>query len=349
MPGTFVPTIAPEIPDLTGCILADGRYKLIESIRGPRLPGRIYKAIDLELNSKSVMIKCTWKPKASSPEEISLNRRIALHRRISSHSNVLAFIECFTAVDFVFVVSEFFEGGYLQPLKENHLQLIIDTMVQLIDVVQYCHQQSIYHQDLRPENLWLGTNGRLYIADFEACTERSVVAPQKFRCGSSVYLSPEAIGDRKFSAVESDIWSIGIILVVLITGLYPWSLASHTNPYFANFVEDPQFMCSRMSESANDILRRVLNIKPQKRTSLAKLRKQILSVDTFFKTDETHQLCSASDPPPPYSDIISYSYIASKTKAVESDIQVSPRPTHKVKSSRCHRFLKRVANIISQI
>ncbi|KAJ7600107.1 kinase-like domain-containing protein, partial [Mycena floridula] len=285
---------APEIPDLTGCILADGRYKLIKSIRGPRLPGRIYKAIDLELNSKSVMIKCTWKPKASSPEEISLNRRIALHRRISSHSNVLAFIECFTTVNFVFVVSEFFDGGYLikypQPLKENHLQLITDTIVQLIDVVQYCHQQSIYHQDLRPENLWLGTNGRLYIADFEACTERSVVAPQKFRCGSSIYLSKSRFVmtltcDPKFSAVESDIWSIGIILVVLITGLYyesPLGLASDTNPYFANFLEDPQFMCSRMSQSANDILRRVLNIKPQKRTSLAKLRKQILSVDTFF-------------------------------------------------------------------
>ncbi|KAJ7599614.1 kinase-like domain-containing protein, partial [Mycena floridula] len=283
------------LPDLTGRLLADGRYKLDKVIRGHNFPGIIYKAVDMSSTDHSpnfVTIKCMWKPKPGSPEEISMNHQFSLHQRVSSHPNILPFIHHFTSRNFVFVVLPFHEGESLiksVPLTDN--DQVKKIMAQLIDAVEYCHQHNVYHGDLRPENIWLATDGQLYIADFGSCTDQPVCTPRNFDPKSAFYLSPEAMGtdtdNRPFSSVHADIWALGIILSGLITFRYPWIIATRRNSEFAMFLTDPKIFgrSYRISQSTTDILEGVLAFEGEERTSLPDLREQIFAISTFFRSD----------------------------------------------------------------
>ncbi|KAJ7591540.1 hypothetical protein C8J56DRAFT_747408, partial [Mycena floridula] len=73
------------------------------------------------------------------------------------------------------------------------------------------------------------------IADFSSCTEQPVCLPRDFGSSHAFYLSPEAIDDRPFSAIQSDSWAIGATLAPVISGLYPWSIAKKREDFFAIF------------------------------------------------------------------------------------------------------------------
>ncbi|KAJ7590846.1 kinase-like domain-containing protein [Mycena floridula] len=258
---------------------------------------------------------------------------------------------------------------------DHNEDLIKKTMVQLIDALRYCHKKKVAHRDLKPANVLLSPEGQVYLTDFGIATE--AVISWKTGNGTVRYLSPEALGTetnrRPFSTVHSDIWAVGIILVNLITGHWPWSRPSGTDPCFASFTKDPDFLYKTLSisEGVRDILRPVFAMNPLARIPLSELRKQILAVDTFWKTDMKPRMRLKYSPPPPRpcinldsttdssSDSSFGPMITPLINAFEPAIQVPDMsegqdigepcihvcPRHKISSRR--RFLKRAVKIIS--
>lgn len=82
------------------------------------------------------------------------------------------------------------------------------------------HERGVCHRDLKPENLLLGQDGRLKVADFGLATvyrRGSMERTLSTICGSPVYMAPEVHLGR-YHGLSVDIWSLGILLYVLITG-----------------------------------------------------------------------------------------------------------------------------------
>ncbi|KAJ7590848.1 kinase-like domain-containing protein [Mycena floridula] len=215
--------------------------------------GQVYKAVDLQApGSPFVAIKCMrHRTDASDCSELQI------HRKVSSHPNIISIRDWFTfAGEYIMLVMDFCDGADLTAVQAegrfyNNEELVKKTMVQLIDALQYCHENGIQHRDLKLRNVLLGPEDQVYLADFGISTE--TVISGKTGNGTALYLSPEALGTetnrRPFSTVHSDIWAVGIILVKLITGHRPWVRALSTDPCFAFFTKDPDSLYKTLSIS----------------------------------------------------------------------------------------------------
>ncbi|TBU26642.1 kinase-like domain-containing protein [Dichomitus squalens] len=110
-----------------------------------------------------------------------------------------------------------------------------------------------------------------------------------FGRGTSIYMSPECIGDmtakQPYDTYLSDIWSLGVVLVNMITGSQPWSKATIQDACFRQFLMDPDFLYKALpfSKEAHAIIQSMFHLDPTKRISLRALRAAILSLDTFFR------------------------------------------------------------------
>ncbi|KAJ7590847.1 kinase-like domain-containing protein [Mycena floridula] len=369
--------------DFAGCKMpADtSRYWFLNVI-GAGSFGQVYKAVDLKApGSPFVAIKCM-----RHRTDASYCSELQIHRKVSSHPNIVSIRDWFTFCgEYIMLVMDFCDGGDLtaalaQGRFFNNEELVKKTMVQLIDALQHCHENGIQHRDLKLRNVLLGPEDQVYLADFGMSTEAAI--SEDTGRGTIAYLSPEGLGTeiknrpfalgRPFSTVHSDIWAVGIILVNLITSYCPWSRPSSTDTFFATFMKDPDSLYKTLSISrgVRNILRPVFTMNPLARTPLPELRKQILAVDTFWKTHMEPQKRLKYSPPPPRpcinldsttgsSSDSSFGPITPPINAFEPAIQVPDMsagqdigepffhvcPRHKISSRR--RFLKRAVKIIS--
>lgn len=119
---------------------------------------------------------------------------LILHAKLR-HPNVIRLERILKDQDAIYVVMEYGpEGDLFSAITERNLYygnhaLIKAAFLQLLDAVQYCHDQRVYHRDLKPENILVFENGRvLKLADFGLATCESVA--KDYGCGSTFYFSP---------------------------------------------------------------------------------------------------------------------------------------------------------------
>ncbi|KAJ7586364.1 kinase-like domain-containing protein, partial [Mycena floridula] len=283
---------AKEFPNLVGTTLDYGRYELLE-VLGAGTYGKVYKATDnLAPGNPFVAIKCLEQYPPGSRQAQAQNREFSLHKRVHNHPNIITFLRHFSNGNFVFAVLQLCTEGDLfhaiiTKSFANDDERVKSSMVQIIDALQYAHDSNVFHRDLKPHNILLSSDGRVYLADFGLSTEKPL--SMDFGCGSPFYMSPECWSkEAAFSTAQGDIWAVGVVLANILSGRHPWTLATPSDPFFATYMQDPDYLLKVLpiSEAANKILCGVLCRNPANRTSLQALRKQILDVETFFKDDD---------------------------------------------------------------
>ena len=309
---------AAAMPDLTGCTV-DGRYRLTRML-GSGTYGVVYEAIDTRASTSGApatrAIKITRKADRKKHELAAARREIALHGLVSNHPNVVTVYDAYEDDNYFYLVMDFCKGGDLfEPIcRQAYVgndALVRKAFLSLIDAVEACHSLRIYHRDLKPENILVSDDrSQVFLADFGLATNQPIV--QEFYCGTAAYMSPgefrclrlrhpsdaklmfftECIGHlsgfRPYYTAFSDIWSLGVILVNMISGRNPWEKATLTDPCFVQYVENPDFLFDALaiSEGVNDILRHIFLLNPLALLSLQQLRIAILRLDTFFRQED---------------------------------------------------------------
>ncbi|KAK2778979.1 hypothetical protein FQN52_002648 [Onygenales sp. PD_12] len=276
---------APE--DRLGLLLAN-RLELT-SVLGVGAYGVVYSAIDIHTHVPYA-VKALNKAGLDPRQRKFQQREIKLHHLASQHPNVVSLVRIMDSLDCTFVVIEFCpEGDLFSNITErghfvgNDL-LAKRAFLQILDAVQYCHSLGIYHRDLKPENILVADHGMtVKLADFGLATTDYYTSD--FGCGSTFYMSPECQQStpRPYASAPNDIWSLGVILVNLSCGRNPWKRASTEDSTFRAYLKDPQFLRTILPLSAelNSILRRIFECDPQKRISIAALRRLIVECPRF--------------------------------------------------------------------
>jgi len=90
-------------------------------------------------------------------------------------------------------------------------------------VISYLHNQGISHNDIKDENLIFSDIGSrlIKIIDFGSACYHQNIYTREF-CGSEDYASPEVVNIKKYSLIKQDIWSLGILLFIMLTGEAPF-------------------------------------------------------------------------------------------------------------------------------
>jgi len=140
---------------------------------------------------------------------------------------------------------------------------------QIISGMQYCHAHLVCHRDLKPENLLLDADGNIKITDFGLS---NMVEPGKLFdtfCGSPIYAPPEIVLKQAYIGHKVDIWSLGIILYVLVTGGLPWRLEKNCVVHnLQDMLEGKFCIPSELSHECAHLLRRMVVADSDARASL---------------------------------------------------------------------------------
>ena len=127
---------------------------------------------------------------------------------------------------------------------------------------------------------------------------------------------------QPYNTYLSDVWSLGVIFMNMITGSQPWSKATPRDAHFRQFLMDPDFLyhVHPLSKGAHAIIREMFHLDPTKRISLRALREAILSLDTFSRSMSQREHVVPEHEHPTTELATSASGLKSTTEASEIDI-----------------------------
>ncbi|KAI8330647.1 kinase-like domain-containing protein [Chlamydoabsidia padenii] len=297
------------------------RYQ-IHRLLGRGAYANVYLAQDLH-SSNWIAIK-SLPPCLNAKQRLLQRTEIGLHARLSStHPHIIRLHKVIRtptddALSTHLVLEYGPEGDLFTAITEHQLYvnqpvMIRHVFLQLIDAVRHCHQNGVYHRDLKSENILVFDKGwTVKLGDFGLATTDPI--SKDYGCGSTFYFSPECQGDLDdqrlgYATAPNDIWSLGIILINLTTGRNPWHRASVHDPTFRMYMMDSSLlmtMLPTLTVELHAILKQMLSIDPLQRMSLDALESAIMTCPAFFTTEQPlmmintlHQQQSVGLPSPP--------------------------------------------------
>jgi serine/threonine-protein kinase SIK3 len=141
---------------------------------------------------------------------------------------------------------------------------------QIVQAVGFCHSNGFVHRDLKAENLLLDENSNVKLCDFGFSNSYKPDEFLKTWCGSPPYAAPELFEGKEYAGPQADIWSLGVVLYVMVCGALPFdgnSLQHLKARVLAGRFRIPFYM----SEECEKLIRRMLQLDPNKRIPLSKV------------------------------------------------------------------------------
>ncbi|NP_001357651.1 calcium-dependent protein kinase [Zea mays] len=202
-----------------------------------------------------------------------MRREITILQHLSGQPNVAEFKGAFEDRDDVHVVMELCSGGELFDritAKGSYSERQAAAVCRdVLTVVNVCHFMGVMHRDLKPENFLLASpadDAPLKAIDFGLSVFIEEGKVYKDLVGSAYYVAPEVL--RRNYGREIDVWSAGVILYILLCGSPPFWEETQKGIFDAILADELDLVSSpwpSISESAKDLIRKMLNRDPQRR------------------------------------------------------------------------------------
>ncbi|XP_059113997.1 sperm motility kinase X-like [Peromyscus eremicus] len=158
-----------------------------------------------------------------------INSEISIMKSLT-HANIIKLFHVVHTRETTYLVMEHASEGdllhhilELGSLEEREARRLF---IQILHAVQYCHDNSIAHRDIKAGNILLDCRGNAKLGDFGLSAK--VIPEQKFSgfCGTLYYCAPELFGEEAYDGRATDIWSLGVLLFLMVAGYFPFRASS---------------------------------------------------------------------------------------------------------------------------
>jgi len=256
--------------------------------------GDVYRAHDRRL-SRDVALKVLRS--AVTPDHVERLSREARAAGSLNHPNIVAVFDVGMHDGVPYVVSELLEGRSLgQRLEEGRLSYrrALEYGIHIAQALGAAHAKGICHRDVKPENVFITSDGRVKLLDFglvklqepkPAAGSEDPTAEHEAGAvhGTPAYMSPEqAVGAPVDS--RTDLFSLGLVVFEMFTGARPFRRGSTVETIRALLSDepaDPVKLNPGLPPAAVEVLRRCLEKNPEERFQSAR--------DLAFQLQQLHQ------------------------------------------------------------
>jgi len=214
--------------------------------------------------------------KNQSEEELALlQREIDIMQKLD-HKNIISLKEVYDEQETIYLVMELVQGGELFDQivsRGTYSEADAANIVrQILEAVEYMHENGIAHRDLKPENLLCSgdEHNTIKVTDFglskdfgSACLRTS--------CGTPDYVAPEVLRGQPYDN-SVDVWSIGVITYILLCGFPPFYGNTDQQIFEKILKVDYDFPSpdwDQISAEAKEFIRKILVHDPTKRPNAA--------------------------------------------------------------------------------
>ncbi|KAI9574235.1 Pkinase-domain-containing protein [Boletus coccyginus] len=236
--------------------------------------GKVYLGMDA-VNGFLMAVKQVELPTGSAPnEERKKSMLSALEREIDllkdlSHPNIVQYLYSSVDDDFLNIFLEYVPGGSVTALLRNYgafeEPLVKNFVRQILEGLNYLHERDIIHRDIKGANILVDNKGGIKISDFgiskkvdgNLLTGKRMNRPSLQ--GSVFWMAPEVV-QQKAHTSAADIWSVGCLVVEMLTGEHPWAQLTQMQAIFKIGQSAKPAIPSDISSEAADFLTKTFEL-----------------------------------------------------------------------------------------
>ncbi|MBT8102008.1 MAG: HEAT repeat domain-containing protein [Gammaproteobacteria bacterium] len=245
-----------DIAKLNPGDIIDGRYKYIEKI-GKGAFGTVLLMED-EVVDEQLILKFL-NPNVSSDEEMMKRfvHELRYSRKIT-HRNIIRIYDFLKLQGCYAISMEYFPShtlsGEIPDNKPMDIQKVLKYSRDIAAGMNVAHQAGVIHRDLKPANILVNEDGLLKIVDFGVAAAASSGDTQLTKTGyvigSPKYMAPEQILGKKVD-VTADVYSVGVIMYEMATGIPPYSRGDHMSVMYQH-VQGKAKHCQEINPDISD-------------------------------------------------------------------------------------------------
>ncbi|KAI4298683.1 hypothetical protein L6164_032214 [Bauhinia variegata] len=215
----------------------------------------------------------------SKSDRDDMKREIQIMQHMSGQPNIVEFKGAYEDRYSVHLIMELCAGGELfdRIIAEGQYSERAAAAIcrAIVNVVHICHFMGVMHRDLKPENFLLSSKDEgatLKATDFGLSVFIEEGKVYRDMVGSAYYVAPEVL--RRSYGKEIDIWSAGIMLYILLSGVPPFWAETEKGIFDAILEGKIDFESKpwpSISDGAKDLVRKLLTQDPKKRITSAQV------------------------------------------------------------------------------
>ncbi|MES1917293.1 MAG: hypothetical protein MHM6MM_009030 [Cercozoa sp. M6MM] len=224
-------------------------------------------------------VKIIAKHRINAQEHAALKTEIAI-MQLLRHPSICRFYESFETRDKIYIIMRILKGGDLFDKLQSMADKCLDedtariVVWKLLDVVHYLHSRGVVHRDLKPENVLLSDASdvtSIALSDFGLSKFATPFDLMSLPCGTLTYVAPEVLTLKGYGS-KVDLWSIGCIAYLLLSGRLPFDGRSKSQVIDRTLHADlnweaPHWEHKHVSEQAKSLIALLLQKDPEQRAS----------------------------------------------------------------------------------
>ena len=257
-------------------------YEMLDDL-GEGIFGAVKLGVEKKTNQR-VAIKIIKKNKTKETD-IELVRNEIDIMKLCYHPYVVHLLDHFENGEYIFIVMEYIKGGsltdYMKSKKFDFTERrAAELIFQLAKGLKYLHRYGIIHRDLKPDNIMLteaSDKGNIKIMDFGLSKILGKKEKSTDGFGTLTFVSPEVLVRKPYNK-EVDIWSLGVILYLMLSGDLPFDDPDDDEQKIAKSivfqeVQFPPEKFGKRSQAVIDLIKGCLTKDPKNRLKIEEVLK----------------------------------------------------------------------------